>query len=261
MPRLIVAHQVPDLDAIGAIWLLQRFDNQHYGGSKVAFVPAGQTIAPETAAQLGFAMADVTHVDTGRGEFDHHTPEKAGPQYSACSLVYAYLLRVHPEYTSDTALKLMVEHITDVDHFGEAFWPDANHPRYEFMLHQIIDAMDATATNDDSYQVELGGRLLDFVYASMKKHVQAAEKLGEGIVFTLANGQSAFAIETGSEAVLPVAQKAGYMLVIKKDSKTGHARIKARPDAPFILDKLYQAVIERDHTGDWFYHPGGHMLL
>ncbi|MBQ6436710.1 hypothetical protein IJJ27_04110 [bacterium] len=258
---LLVTHQKPDLDAIASTWLLVRFDSQHFGGSRIAFVPAGTKMSDEQAAALGYTPDQVEHTDTGMGRFDHHLPERAGKEFSATSLVYDYLVQIHPEYQTDQALKMMVDHVTDVDHFGEAFWPDANNPRYEFMLHQILDAMDATATNDDSYQVELGHRLLDFVYASMKAHVKAVAKLAEGIEWPLKSGGKAFAILTGNEEVLAVAQKAGYALVIKKDKNTGHIRIKARPDAPFDLNELYQKVLAKDQIGTWYNHPSGKMLL
>ncbi len=258
---LIVMHQKPDLDAIASAWLLVRFDNQHYGGSRLAFVPAGNTIAPEEAAKLGYTMDQVTHVDTGRGRFDHHLPERAGREYSATSLVYQYVLKIHPEYATDGALRAISDVVTEIDHFGEVFWEDANNPRYCFMLTAIIDGMDATETNDDSYQAELAFRLLDFIYANLKRHLKALEKLGEGAKFPLKTGGEGLALFTGNEEVLSVAQKAGYMLVVKKDKKSGHIRIKCRPDAPFDLSGVYARIQERDKVGTWYYHPGGKMLL
>ncbi len=38
---LIVTHLAPDLDAIASVWLLTRFDAQHFAGSRLAFVSAG----------------------------------------------------------------------------------------------------------------------------------------------------------------------------------------------------------------------------
>ncbi len=188
-------------------------------------------------------------------------PARAGRQYCAASLVYQHLCQIHPELVNDEALKAMVDHFLDVDHFGEVFWPDASHPRYQFMLHQIIGSMDNTATNDDSYQVELGARLLDFVYAGMKQEIKAKQKLALGTTFTLPNGGEGFAIETGNDEVLAVAQKAGFVLVVKKDDQSGAIRIKAKPDAPFDLSAIYQAIIAKDKVGTWYYHPSGKMLL
>jgi hypothetical protein len=258
---LIVTHQAPDLDAITSSWLLLRFDAQHYAGSRFAFVPAGTALSDQAAAALGYSPDQVTHVDTGQGKFDHHSPERAGKEFSATSLVYQHCLKIHPELKNDEALKLMVDHVTDVDHFGEAFWPDANHPRYEFMLHQIIAAMDLTATHDDTYQLELGTRLLDFVYQAMRQHTHAAKLLTQGITFPLKNGDQAFAIETSNDEILSFAQRSNFSLALKKDAKNGQVRIKARPDVNFNLHAVYQDIIKQDKIGTWYYHPSGLMLI
>lgn len=260
MAHLLVTHNAPDLDAIASIWLLTRFDAQHYAGSRVAFVNPGETISLEAAAELGYQLSDVTHVDTGGGEFDHHDQARASKDFCAASQVYHYLKKIHPEIKNDLALQEMINHFLDVDHFGEAFWPESDHPRYQFMLHQIISGMDKTEINDDSHQVELGARLLDFVYAGMKGFIEARNQLAEGIVFPLKNG-TAFATVSNNDEVLTAAQKAGHFLAIKKDEKTGHIRIKARPDALFDLKQIYEAILLKDNVGTWYYHPSGKMLL
>ena len=259
--NLIVTHQAPDLDAITSTWLLLRFDAQHFAGSRVAFVPAGSAISQEQLAQLDFTPEKIVHVDTGGGEFDHHCVERAGSQYSATSLVYAHCCRIHPELTDNQALSLMVAHVTDIDHFGEADWRDPNHYRYEFMLHNIISAMDATAFHDDANQLELGCRLLDFVYQAMLLHTKASEEMKTGLVFDLKSGGQAFAIASGNDEVLAMAQQASYQLVIKKDPKSGLVRIKAHPHSPFKLQALADKVMALDQQATWFYHPSGRMLI
>lgn len=259
--NLIVTHQAPDLDAITSTWLLLRFDAQHFAGSRVAFVPAGMTISKEQLVQLGFTPEKIVHVDTGGGEFDHHSVERAGKQYSATKLVFDHCVRVHPELAADQALVLLVAHVTDVDHFGEAFWPEPNHPRYEFMLHNMITAMDATAFHDDANQLELGCRLLDFVYQAMKLRVRAEEEITKGVVFNLKDGGQALAIESGNDEVLLFVQRVGYLLVIKKDPQTGSVRIKVHPRAAFCLQALADKIIPADAQATWFYHPSGKMLI
>lgn len=258
---LLVTHKAPDLDAIASVWLLTRFDAQHFAGSRIAFVPAGQTITDEAAARLGYLPTQVTHVDTGMGKFDHHQQARAGREYSAAKLIYDYLLEIHPDLKHDEALKLMVDHFLDVDHFGEAFWPDANHPRYQFMLHHLLTGMDSTQLDSDNNQVDLGCRLLDFVYASMKHFVTSQQKLTEGETFDLKTGGKGFALLTNNDEVIATAQKAGYQLAIVKSEKTGHIRIKARPDAPFDLKPVYDEILQKDPIGTWYYHLSGKMLL
>ncbi len=257
---LIVTHFAPDLDAIASIWLLTRFDAQHYAGSRVTFVNPGETISLEQAADLGYSLDQVTHVDTGGGEFDHHDEDRAGKDLCAAKLVYDHLQKVHPDIKNNLALKEMVDYFLEIDHFGEVFWPESDHPRYLFMLDQIIVGMDVTHTNDDSYQVDLGARLLDFVYANMRSYISARASLADGIIFPLKTG-TAFAVLANNDEVLTLAQKAGHLLAIKKDLDGGHIRIKARPDAKFDLKLIYEAIKLKDKTGTWYYHPGGKMLL
>ncbi len=257
---LLVTHNAPDLDAIASIWLLTRFDSQHYSGSRITFVNAGETISLEAAAALGYNLDQVTHVDTGGGDFDHHDVNRSGKEFCAAKLVFDYLKKIHPEIEQNFALIEIVKHVLEVDHFGEVFWPESNHPRYQFMLHEIIAGIDRTETNDDTYQVELGARLLDYVYAGMKSYLQARAELINGLVFPLKNG-TAFAILSSNEEVLAAAQKNGHLLAIKKDEQLGNIRIKARPDANFNLEQIYQAIKLKDNIGTWYYHPSGKMLL
>ena len=257
---LLVTHNAPDLDAITSIWLLTRFDSQHYSGSRIAFVNAGETISLEAAAALGYNLDQVTHVDTGGGDFDHHDQNRSGKEFCAAKLVFDYLAKIHPEIEQNLALIEIIKHVLEVDHFGEVFWPESNNPRYQFMLHEIIAGVDRTETNDDTYQVELGARLLDYVYAGMKSYLQARAELVNGLVFPLKSG-TAFAILSSNEEVLAAAQKNGHLLAIKKDEQLGNIRIKARPDANFNLEQIYQTIKLKDNVGTWYYHPSGKMLL
>jgi len=69
------------------------------------------------------------------------------------------------------------------------------------------------------------------------------------------------ALETSNDDTIKLAQKSGYILVIRKDPQLGNIRIKARPDADLSLETLYQAIKKKDEVGNWYYHPGGKMLL
>ncbi len=102
--KLIVTHHAPDLDAITSVWLLKRFDSQKYADAKVAFVNPGDTISLEEAEkEFNCQLHEVTHVDTGLGEFDHHQPERASRDVCAATLVFDYLKEVRPEIINDKA--------------------------------------------------------------------------------------------------------------------------------------------------------------
>ncbi|MCA9369277.1 hypothetical protein KC721_03180, partial [Candidatus Woesebacteria bacterium] len=87
--KLLVTHHAPDLDAIGSVWLFKKFHTQKYGDAKIAFVNPGSRIEEYQVEELGVDLRDVTHVDTGLGEFDHHQKERASTDICATSLVHA----------------------------------------------------------------------------------------------------------------------------------------------------------------------------
>jgi hypothetical protein len=258
--QLIVTHHSPDLDAIGAVWMLKRFDGQHYADAKVAFVDPGNQIQPTEAECLGFQMHEVVHVDTGLGEFDHHQAERGHQKICATSLVYDHICQLHPEEKNNAALKALVDFAIDIDHFGEIHWPEANSPRYCFLLPQLLGGFESIDPHNDDSQLQFGLACLDCAYAALKEHVQAEELLKEGETIPLKIGKC-LAIETRNDGVIKFAQKADFVMVIRKDPKGGEVRIKARPDADIDLKDLYQEILKIDQVGTWYYHTSGKMLL
>ena len=259
--RLIVTHHAPDLDAIGATWILKRFDSQHHADAKTAYVNPGEKITLEEAEKFQCQLHEVTHVDTGLGDFDHHQPEKALPNNSATSLVYDYVSKIHPDLKNDETLRTLVQHITDIDHFREVFWPESDHYRYVFSLHELIRGHEFTDPHNDDSQMHFGLQCLDNAYSALTQHIKAKQIIEQkGQSFDLKNAK-AMAITTRNDDTIKIAQKQGYVLVIRKDAKDGHIRIKVRPDSEIILDKLYKVILEKDTKGTWFNHASGKMLL
>lgn len=259
--KLIVTHHAPDLDAVGSVWMLKRFDAQDFADSHLAFVNPGEQISLAEAEEQGFQLHEVTHVDTGLGEFDHHQPEQAGPNICATSLVYDHACRIHPELSEDKALKIIVKYVTEIDHFGEIFWPNANDTKYHFMIHELIRGLEYLEPHNDESQMQFGLTCLDSVYAVLTQHLKAEEIIEEkGQKFNLNFGE-ALALDTRNDDTLKVAQKMGFALVVRKDTKLGNIRIKVRPDAPIDLKPLYESILKIDKTGTWFYHASGKMLI
>jgi hypothetical protein len=259
--RLIVTHHAPDLDAISAVWLLKRFDSQHFADAKVAFVNPGATITLEEAEEDGFQLHEVTHVDTGLGEFDHHQPDRGMQPISAASLVYEHVCKLHPDLASDKALKTVVEFVTDVDHFGEVYWPDASNTRYCFMIHDLIRGMESQDPHDDDSQLHFGLQCLDNAYANLTQQLKAIEILDADVTTFEIKAGKVLALETRNDETIKLAQKRGFILVIRKDPKEGNIRIKARPDADLNLTALAEAIQQVDHKGTWYNHPSGKMLI
>lgn len=259
--KLLVTHHAPDLDAVGSVWMLKRFDAQTFADAKLAFVNPGESLTPDAATELGFEPHDVTHVDTGLGEFDHHQPDRGKQHISATSLTYDHACEVHPDLVSDKALKSIVEFITDIDHFKESDWPDAANPRYMFMLHELLKGGEHSERYSDEHQVQFGMECLDNVYAVFTQYWKAADILEDEAETFRVKDLSCVAVETSNDDVIKFAQKKGYDLVIKKDPKLGNIRIKVRPDAPLTLEKVRDAVLSTDTEGTWYFHPSGKMLI
>ena len=257
---LIVTHHAPDLDAVTSVWLLKRFDAHKFANAPVTFVNPGETISDQELARFE-NISEVVHVDTGLGEFDHHQPERAKLPICAASLVMEHLVNKHPDLSRDSALISLVNFVNEIDHFGEIFWPEADSDRYAFMVHELIKGVEAQKDHDDLKQLEFGMQCLNSAYAVLKD-LHKARKIVQkkGIAFTFKSGQ-AMAVETRNDAVIKLAQKMGYTLVVRKDEEEGHVRIKARPDSDIDLKALYEKIKQVDKKGTWFYHHSGKMLL
>ncbi|HOZ03669.1 MAG TPA: DHH family phosphoesterase [Candidatus Woesebacteria bacterium] len=259
--RLIVTHHAPDLDAIGAVWLLKRFNSEDYASASVSFVDPGDKISPRECENLGFSEEQVTHVDTGLGEFDHHQPERARQLITATSLVYQHLCQLQPELETDQALRTIIEYVIEIDHFKEISWPDAGSVRYRFMIHELIRGVEYTDPHNDEFQLRFGLTCLDNVYAVLKHHHKAEKILKEKGQTYQVSGFRLLAIETRNDNTIKLALTQGYDMVVCKDPQRGHIRIKARPDSAVELQPLYQKIIELDQKGTWLYHNSGKMLL
>lgn len=260
LKMLIVTHHAPDVDAVGSAWLLKRFDAQHYADAQFAFVDPGTQIDPSEAERLGFQMHQVTHVDTGLGEFDHHQPERGHEHICASSLVYDYICRIHPELFNDQALKQVVTFITEIDHFEEIYWPEAASTRYCFMIHELLEGFENVDPHDDDSQLHFGLQCFDCAYIAIKETIQAQEAVQNGHVFKLPVGKC-LGMETRNDHAIKYAQKSGFVVVVRKDPKSGEIRIKTRPDSSIDLKAAHEAILKIDTIGSWYYHPSGKMLL
>ena len=259
--QLIITHHAPDLDAIGSVWFLKRFDSKKYADAKLAFVNPGETISIDEAHELGFELHNVTHVDTGLGRFDHHQPDKGSQRLSAAMLVHEYITSNYPDLEQDEALSIISEFITEIDHFEEIYWAEAGSYRYAFMIHELIRGIELSDPHDDESQMHFGLKCLDSAYATLTQQIKAKEIISEkGQEFAIGN-KNCIAIQTRNDDTLKIAQKQGFELVIRKDTKFGNIRIKVRPDSNIVLKPLEKAIREVDEEGTWFYHPSGKMLI
>lgn len=249
--KTIVTHMSPDLDAISAVWLLKRF-LKGWGTARLIFVPAGKTLddsAPDSDV-------DTIHVDTGLGKFDHH---QSNSFTCAAALVLNYL-QGHNAFKDieSAALDRLVAIVTDYDHFRIIFYNDCDNDIYDFSIESAIEGLKSSLS--DTELVEHGLSMLDGVYKSFFNKVLAEKELRKADIFSSSWGKS-MAIITENKYTAELAQKKGYCLVVTKSAKTGHVRIKTRPDVKKDLFDLFERLKKLDPKASWFYHASGHMIL
>ncbi len=259
--KLIVTHHAPDLDAIGAVWLLKRFDPKNYADAKVAFVEPGERISLKAAREFGAELHEVTHVDTGLGRFDHHQPDRGKQYLCATSLVHDYLTSLDPNLKDNRPLQYLCDYITDIDHFAEINWLETGTPRESFAIYNLIRGLEFLEMYDDDSQLHFGLTCLDSAYAILVQYFKADEALEKRSRAAQYGSINCLYIESRNDDTIKLAQKRGYQLVVRKDPKQGHIRIKARPDSEIDLEPLYHAIKKKDQQGKWFFHPSGKMLL
>lgn len=248
--KTIVAHLGPDLDAITSIWLVKMFW-VGWEEASFAFVPAGKTLndmPPDSDP-------DILHVDTGFGKYDHH---QTSDDTCAAMLVYEEVKKHHGE---DKALERMVAVVNDIDHFREVFFPNPNGDIWGFGLHTVIDGWRYMYADNQLKIVELGLSALDAIYKTMQNKVWAEVELEKnGIEFDTKWGKG-IAFETVNDEVIHVAQKKGFVLVVRKDPRKLYLRIKALPIKDIDLTFLYERLKKEEPTATWFLHASHHMVL
>jgi hypothetical protein len=249
--KTIVTHLSPDLDALGAVWLLKKFAPE-FAEAEVGFVPIGDFWNQVKVD----SDPNVFYVDVGLGRFDHHQrPEKT----CAAKLVWEWLIGKKKSLRKDEALVRLVDLICEIDHFGEYFWPESADDRYDLGPVTLIQGLKYLNKSDQEL-IEFGSTFLDAIYVSLRNKVKAEEELSQGEEFKTRWGK-AIALETRNDAILKLGLKLGYKVVARKDSKTGQVRIKSAPEKQIDLTKAYQKLKKLDPGATWFLHISKHQLL
>lgn len=249
--KTIITHISPDLDAVTSVWLLRRFLKE-YSNAEVFFVPAGKTFNDAPADQ----DSQIIHVDTGLGRFDHH-------QTNSFTCAAALVLNYIKKETSFKEIELVaLERVVDVvvlyDHFRIILYSEPDNDIYDFSIESVIEGLKSQL--DDSQIIQQGAIMLDGVYQSLLYKVRAENELKKANIFKSSWGKSV-AVLTDNKYTSDLAQKKGYSLVVTKSPKTGHVRIKTRPDVKKSLSSLYKRLTLKDTKASWFYHASGHMIL
>ena len=119
--------------------------------------------------------------------------------------------------------------------------------------------------DQDAYYVEFGIQCLDAMVATFENRIWAEKEIAEkGIKFETRFGP-AMGFDTINDGVLKLAQKLGYVLVIRKDPRKGYVRIKALPEdgkkKGIDLTLIYEQLRKIDPDATWFLHVSKKMLL
>lgn len=251
--KIVVSHFSPDIDSIGATWLIKKF-LPGWRDAEIKFVPAGSTLDGKTVD----SDPEIIHVDTGMGRFDHHQSDK---YTSASSLVFEFLKdKDHLKNHQITALSRLTDQITAFDHFGEVFFPEASSDHYEFSIHKIIEGGLKSVLKEDLKLMEAVFPMLDALLSIFVKKINAEIELKKGFIFNSSWGKS-LVMETKNEETTKLALKLGYTFVAKKDPEKGNIRIKTLPGKKYDLKPLYDEIIKVDKKATWFLHQSGNMLL
>lgn len=259
--KLLVTHNAPDLDAIASCWLFVRFEARDFANAKFGFVNPGETFDVRNAVDMGFSPEDIIHTDTGLGPFDHHQPERGMKRVCAASLVYEYLCQVHPEYKQDKALAFIVEYVNTIDHFEEQSWPEADDLKNQLLIQNLIDGVRLVGMHDDEALLHFGFTCLDGAYAAVGEQLRAQVDLDTKATSFKTKWGNACAIESANDEVMKLAQKQGFVVVVRKDPTRGNIRIKAVPNKDIDLTDVANAIMAKDTVGRWYFHPGKTMLL
>ena len=250
--KTIVTHISPDLDGIGAYWLLKKY-HPEFTNAKIDFVPAGQTYLNQPDG----SDPNVVHVDTGMGRFDHH---QSSDFTCAAKLVYESLIKEGYIAQNDEAMKRLINVLVEIDHGWDNYkWSEAASDRYEFSLHNLLSGWKMVDRQSDSTRVGMAIFNLEAVYKLLGAKVKAEEELGEGKKFKTRWGE-AIAVYTGNSTVLDLGIKCGFAVVVVKDPKRGNVRITGSNSKNVDLTSAHQRLTEADRDGTWYLHPSKVLL-
>ncbi len=284
--KIIVTHLSPDLDAIGSVWVVKKF-LPGWNDAKVEFVPAGNRLERvknhpdfETKAILEVNNDEIMHVDTGMGPLDHH--QTSDMDTSGAMRSWEFVLSeiessgqlMKDEHKE--AISRIMSLIVDYDHFQEVYRPDAANDYHEFSLFGINEGLQYLKPGDDHNFIEFGRTCLDYILSYFENKIWAESELKKGIEFETKYGK-ALGIESMNDSVVKLAQKMGYVLVVRKDERRGNVSIKTMPrradqvqgaevqgasmQQGIDLTLAYEQLKKIDPDATWFLHVSKKMLL
>jgi hypothetical protein len=258
----IVTHQHPDLDAIGAAWLLQR-----YGGCEfcsIKFVNTGTPFPGDLAG--AYAVVDTGKAyDPARLRFDHHQlPGQAANETCATKQVYDYLI----------SIGAAVEHLyplIDLIYHGDTGKPGAKQSRI-VGLHALLSSHYRTYPNDsDLHHYGYMADQFDMLDQHLASIAAARRTLAEYLVYQSDDGKfvaikdapegvTAAAFENGAEVVLFQSQHetpdgTSYAIGLMRNSDVTEPHVGELVQC--VIDQCTAIGKESSELITWFLHPAG----
>jgi len=250
LSKTIVTHLNPDFDGISAIWLLTRF-HPDFKNSKFKFVPAGSSLNGK-----GYdSDPDIVHVDTGGGPFDHHDSNR---YTCAAKLVWEHIKKT--QNIKDAAVERMIDLSVAYDHAKDLEWNDADHDKYDLTFPAILTGWKMTNPGQHEKYVLDSLPILDGLLNLFKAKVDAEKVIKNGKNFKTKWGKG-LACLTKNEMIMHLAEKKGFVVVVRKDPLKGNVRIYSRGDKGVDLTEMYKLVQKKDPESDWFLHASNCLLL
>ncbi len=211
---------------------------------------------------------EVIHVDTGLGPLDHHqTPDR---QVCGMSRTWDYVRKMmerdgHQMTDGHVkAVSRIVRVVVEIDHFREVYWGDPAADYHEFSLIGLLDGLKYEKQDQDLFYVEFGINCLNALVVGFENRIWAEEEIEKGRKFETRYGKG-IGFETINDTVLKLAQKMGYVLVVRKDPRKKYVRIKTLPekdgDPGIDLTLAYEQLKKIDPEATWFLHVSKKMLL
>lgn len=274
--KIIVTHAAPDWDAISSVWLLKTY-LAGWQEAAVKFVPAGQRLPKSLGHNADDATNpieimgedEVIHVDTGLGPLDHHqtSDQKVCAATRTWDYVQEHWKKAGTEMKAENveAIDRVVNFVLSNDHFREVFWADPMADHHEFTLIGLLDGLKLAKPDQDDYYVVFGMECLNAMVHTFESRIWAEKEIADnGLHFPIRAGK-AIAFETLNDNVIKLAQKMGYLLVVRKDPRKGYVRIKVRPasskEDDLDLTLAYEKLSKIDPEATWFLHVSKKMLL
>lgn len=245
MAKTLVTHINPHLDDIFAIWLLKKF-HPDFKDAQVEFISASRDQAAKEENK------DKIFIGTGGGKFDEH---KEGLHTCAGSLVFDYLKQEELISNNEMTKKALAEMVEwnkaiDMGTIALSEYDEFSPPSF---IRTKNDKKD-TSLED----IELGRKILDRIFASLKKKQQSVMDWEERVEFTSRFGKT-YAVSSQTIDRSFCKRMGGDLFLIYNPKYPSVQYFT--PSQTLDLAPIYEKVKSLDKDASWYLHQSHHIVL